>query len=145
MNWILFNLKEGNETPDLPFYQLNLIDDIDLDQHQKLIDPSFNWSHKKKLSIDRSLIVHSIRKKINFQALIILFFAIASCICILCFSHWNLFFEKNFGGTLTSINICTLESAKQRTCFGQSWASLLDNASCFDFDPRKMKINIHYQ
>ena len=23
-------------------------------------------------------------------------------------------------GTLTSINICTLESAKQRTCFGQS-------------------------
>ena len=62
---------------------------------------SDRWSRSQSASkIDRSivelitkkidrLIVHSIRKiKIKIHALIILFSTIASCIFLLCFSHW---------------------------------------------------------
>ncbi len=42
------------------------------------------------------------------------------------FSHYthNIMVQYKNKCTLTSINICTLESAKQRTCFGQSGVAL---------------------
>ena len=54
---------------DLPFDQQNVIDDLDLDQRQKLSDRSFNWS-QKKLN-DRSFVARSFDQK-KIQALIIL-------------------------------------------------------------------------